>query len=342
MPRTRAAAEAVSARRNVLTDTDLLSLVFEQLDAPSLCRAATVCKKWRATETNKHWRALLASRWPNSVELQDELLNQELEGASAMASKYWFKDFVEAGAKADFSFELEIRFSCERLSLHNPHRDAAEDLDGMALVHQTFYGPAAERQPRHTVNGIYGRANHGLEFECDPECAEALTSLAQNYCRRQYQRNHAQVDDDDLPDFDNMPVGWEEAEAMLYAGRGYLQARVTVWYASDACGPGYPEQVSVQRTFNMEFDEDDLPPATYAATDENDWITIPLSFNGQARRGVSMPLTMRVVPEPTETGAEWKVVFDIEPLDRFHFSTSQMLTGIKDKLIADLYDESKL
>ena len=90
----------------------------------------------------------------------------------------------------------------------------------------------------------------------------------------------------------------------------------------------------------MELDEDEA--TTFAGTDDNDWITIPLSFNGQARRGVSMPLTMRVVPERTETGAEWKVVFDIQPLDRFHFSTTQMLKGIKDKMIAGLYDESKI
>jgi hypothetical protein len=325
MPHTRAAAEAASARRNVLTDTDLLSLVFEQLDAPSLCRAVTVCKKWRATETNNHWRALLAWRWPNSVELQDALLNEP--GASAMMSKGTYEHFVEAGAKADFSFDLEIRLSCEGMG--------HDDLDGRALVMQTFYGVCAERQPQHTVNGVHGRANHGLEFDFGPQSEEALTIVAQSYLRQRAQRNG-----DDLPDWKTMPIDADDAAEMLVAGRDNLQIRVTVWYTSDACGPGYPEHVSVQKTFNMELDEDEA--ATYAATDENDWLTIPISFAGMGVRDVSSTLTMRLVAEPTETGAEWKAVFDLEPLDRFHFRTRQMLKGIKDKMIADLYDESKL
>ena len=90
----------------------------------------------------------------------------------------------------------------------------------------------------------------------------------------------------------------------------------------------------------MELDEDEA--ATYAATDENDWITIPISFAGTGVRDVSSHLTISLVPEPTETGAEWRAVFDIGPLDKFHFHTGQMLKGIKDKLIADLYDESKI
>ena len=319
MPRTRAAAEAASARRNVLTDTDLLSLVFEQLDAQSLCRAATVCKKWRATETNQHWRALLASRWPNSVELQDALLDEP--GVPAMMSKGCFEHFVGCGTKADFSFELEIRLNCEGMG--------RDDLHGMALVHHTFYGATAELQPRHTVNGIHGRANHGLEFECRADSAKALTISAQNYRRR---RNG-----DDLPDADTMPIDAEDAAEMFQSGRDYLQVRVTVWYAS--------EHVSIERTFNMELDEDEA--ATYAATDENDEITIPISFAGLGVQEVESHLTMRLVPEPTETGAEWHAVFDIEPLDNYHFSTTQMLKGIKDKLIAgphaDIpYDDSEI
>ena len=205
-----------------------------------------------------------------------------------------FKNFVQRGMKADFSFTLEIRYNCARLG------QEVADIDGMPLLHQTLYGALAERQPRHTVNGIHGRANHGLEFECGESAAE-LTALAQTYCLRQYQRQTAQADDDDQIDWCKHPIDEEDAAAVFYKVRRFLQVRVTVWYAS-------AEHVSVQKTFDMELDEDEA--TTFAGTDDNDWITIPLSFNGQARRGVSMPLTMRVVPERTETGAEWKVVFD--------------------------------
>ena len=93
-PRTRAAAEAVSARRNVLTDTDLLSLVFEQLDATSLCRAVTVCKKWQETEVEKHWRALLASRWPHSDDLLGMLRKLDDYAELGMVSKTMFRQYV--------------------------------------------------------------------------------------------------------------------------------------------------------------------------------------------------------------------------------------------------------
>ena len=113
-PRTRAAAEATSARRNVLTDTDLLSLVFEQLDAPSLCRAATVCKVWQKTEVEKHWRALLASRWPHSDDLLEVV--RKLDGYGQQdsklgkVSKTMFRHYLRKGTISDFAFEVDMGY----------------------------------------------------------------------------------------------------------------------------------------------------------------------------------------------------------------------------------------
>ena len=82
------------ARINVLTNTDLLKLIFDNLDAPSLCVVEVVCKLWRGS-TQAAWVALLASRWPNST-----------EATIADISKQTYQLHAKAGKKADFSFKV--------------------------------------------------------------------------------------------------------------------------------------------------------------------------------------------------------------------------------------------
>ena len=301
-PRTRAAAEAVSARRNVLTDTDLLSLVFEQLDAPSLCRAATVCKVWQKTEVEKHWRALLASRWPHSDDLLEVV--RKLDGYGqrdsklGKVSKTMFRHYVRKGTISDFAFEVDMGYVF-------PEEENDEDLpdlkDSWALLKWTCHGIVATVRP------------HGLEFECIPSSCRILTALTQNYKR--------QNNGDDTSEWPEIPIDAEDAENMFDAGRENLQVRVTVSYAS-------AEHVSVQKTFDMALDEDDL---TMFETPED-----PHAAEASSR------LCMRVVPEPTEDGAKWRVVLNIKPSENYGPEPAEKFRAMKDMMIADLYDDSRI
>ena len=176
--------------------------------------------------------------------------------------------------------------------------------DSWALLKWTCHGIVATVRP------------HGLEFECLPTCCRILTALTQNYKR--------QNNGEDTSEWPEIPIDAEDAELMFDAGRENLQVRVTVRYASDACGAGYPEHVSVQRTFNMQLHEDDL--TMFETPDDPD------------AAEASSRLFMRVVPVPTETGVKWRLVLNIKP----NSEPAEKLKAMKDMMIADLYDESKL
>ena len=56
----------------------------------------------------------------------------------------------------------------------------------------------------------------------------------------------------------------------------------------------------------------------------------------------SSRLCMRVVPEPTDDGAKWRVVLDIKPSENYGPEPAEKFRAMKDMMIADLYDESKI
>ena len=56
----------------------------------------------------------------------------------------------------------------------------------------------------------------------------------------------------------------------------------------------------------------------------------------------SSRLFMRVVPVPTETGVKWRLVLNIKPRIKPNGDPAEKLKAMKDMMIADLYDESKI
>ena len=147
------------ARFNVLTNTDLLKLIFDNLDAQSLCAVEAVCKLWRGS-TQTTWKALLASRWPNSVEAQEYLRTQHPTNADI--SKQTYQLHAKAGKKAAFSFKVEM--------WHGDDPDVR-----VPLILKTFHGAQALPYDTRFERGLGAR--FGIRFKCDPDSNHALDAV---------------------------------------------------------------------------------------------------------------------------------------------------------------------
>lgn len=142
------------ARFNVLTDIDLLKLIFDNLNAQSLCAVEAVCKLWRGN-TQTAWVALLAYRWPNSVET-----------TNADIPKQTYRLHAEAGKKADFSFKVEM--------WHDPSHGHDPEVR-VPLILKTFHG--AQALDYDTRFEIGFKARFGIRFKCDSDSNHALDAV---------------------------------------------------------------------------------------------------------------------------------------------------------------------